>query len=59
MLNHTGARLSMNLQTRPRDVASECLGGAAPPGNLPAPPRNFAHHTFLGKFKSPTNLLAA
>ena len=58
MLNHTGARLSMNLQTRHKDVANECPGGAAPSGNLPAPPRNFAHHTFLGKLKFPTNLLA-
>ena len=40
-----------------RDVASERLGGAAPPGNLQEPPRNFATHAFLGKFKPPTNLL--
>ena len=41
-----------------RDVAIESPGGATPPGNLPAPPGNFTHHTFLGKFKPPTNLLA-
>ena len=41
-----------------RDVVSERPGGAAPPGNLPAPPGNFAHHTFLGKFKPLANLLA-
>ena len=41
-----------------RDVASERPGGAAPPGNLPTPPRNFVHDTFLGKFKHPTNSLA-
>ena len=40
------------------DVAGERPRGAAPPGNLPAPPGNFAHHTFLGKFKPPTNLVA-
>ena len=44
--------------TNYRDVASERPGGAAPPGNLQAPPGNFAHHTFLGTFKPPTNLLA-
>ena len=37
-----------------RDVANEHSAGAAPPGNLPASPRNFARYTFLGKFKLPT-----
>ena len=41
-----------------RDVASERPGGAAPPGNLPAPPGNFTHQTISGKFKTPTSLLA-
>ena len=45
--------------TMDRDVASERPWGAAPPGNLPAPPGNFANHTFLGKFKPATNLLVS
>ena len=49
--------LLMHTHLRCRDVASERPGGAAP-GNLPAPPGNFAHHTFLGKYKPPTNLSA-
>ena len=42
-----------------RDTASErpWPGGAAPPGNLSAPPRKFSPYTFPGYFKHPTNSL--
>ena len=43
----TGVTVKWKKGYTSRDVAGEHPGGAAPPGNLPAPPGNFAQHTFL------------